>query len=113
MYKQLDEMPDFDFKVAILTHDGLILILSNEARFCDLRISHKINLQTGILHSRYLPEKGKLVVIAKEGIFRVYDIFQDMKVIKYFSMMWTDVSALDLKSDELILVGHDSGMIYT
>jgi hypothetical protein len=28
-------------------------------------------------------------------------------------MLWPDVSALDMKSDELIIAGHESGMIYT
>lgn len=36
-----------------------------------------------------------------------------MKVLKLYSMLWADISAFNLRSDDLIIVGHESGVIYT
>ena len=113
IYRFLEDSPDFDFLISIITNDGWIITVGNEARFCDLRVTHRINIQTAILQAKYLPDKGKLIVVAKEGVFRIYDVFKDMKVIKQFNMLWPDVTSLDMKSDEMIVVGHESGIIYT
>jgi hypothetical protein len=60
-----------------------------------------------------LEEKGKLILVIKDGLFRAFDVFNEMQVVKTFNMMWHDISALDMRSDELMVVGHESGMIYT
>lgn len=53
------------------------------------------------------------MIIFKEGIFRLYEPMKDMNLVKQFTLMWPDITAIDMKSDELIIVGHESGIIYT
>ena len=42
-FRFMDDYPDFDFLVTVITHDGLILVISNETQFNDIRISHRMN----------------------------------------------------------------------
>ena len=53
------------------------------------------------------------MVILREGILKIYDPFKDMTLCKSCQLMWPDISAIDMKLDEVIVVGHESGIIYT
>lgn len=112
-YKQFDDYPDMDFLVLIVTYDGFCISLSNETQFNELRIAHWVNVQSPILHSHYIANKQKLAVIVKEGILKIFDPWLDMLLIKVINLMQSDVSCIDMRQDELIVYGHESGMIYS
>ena len=45
---------------------------------------------------------------------KIFDVFKnDMPVIKNCQLMWGDITAIDMRSDEVLIAGHDSGIIYT
>jgi hypothetical protein len=52
-------------------------------------------------------------VIVKEGILKIFDPWLDMLLIKVINLMQSDVSCIDMRHDELIVYGHESGMIYS
>ena len=38
MYRYLEDYPDFDFRVCLITQDGFIIVLSNEASFNEVHV---------------------------------------------------------------------------
>ena len=36
-----------------------------------------------------------------------------MTMSKNVQLMWPDITAIDIRLDEIIVVGHESGIIYT
>lgn len=44
---------------------------------------------------------------------RIYEVFKDMLLIKNVQLMWPDITTIDLRSDEILIVGHESGIVYT
>ena len=115
-YRHLDDYPDFDYLVAVITYDGLLLVVKNEGTADngnEIKLHHRFNLQTAVLHSRYIPEKQKLLLIMKEGVLKVFEVFKEMLLVKNCSLMWPDITAIDLRLDEVLICGHESGIIYT
>ena len=48
-YRFLEDYPDFDFQIIVITTDGIILVVTNDPQFNDLRVSHRVNMQTPVL----------------------------------------------------------------
>eukprot|EP00347_Sterkiella_histriomuscorum_P008402 403345231 len=115
-YRFMEDYPDFDYLIAVLTFDGILIIVQNEGtQFNEIRVAHRINMQTGVLHSRYIPDKQKLMIIMKEGILKMFETQGkgEFQMVRSCQLMWPDITAIDLRSDEVLICGHESGIIYT
>ena len=53
------------------------------------------------------------MIIMREGVLKMFDVFKDMTQTKNAQLMWPDITAIDLRSDEVLICGHESGIIYT
>lgn len=68
--------------MTIVTHDGLIIVVSNDGQLNEMKVAQKLNMQTGIIHTKYIKEKEKLLIIIREGFLKIFEPFKDMNVCK-------------------------------
>ena len=89
-------------------------MVSNDSQFNDLRVSHRLNIQTAILQAKFIRDRMKLLLIIREGMMKIFDLTHpELQIVKQSQLMWADITAIDLRLDETIVVGHESGVIYT
>ena len=79
----------------------------------DLKVEVKHNLQNLIVQCFYFSDKERMVVVLAGGLMKMFDTGRNFECVRTNTLIWGDVTSLQIRYDDLMIVGHTSGIIYS